>query len=218
MNTSEQSFLHIERVSYADSMNENNTFGARLEARMKELGWSMPRLGKGMKAKKGGVLDGDVGRAAVFGWINGAGFPNVIQLAEICRRLDISADYLLFGIRVSSAKIEAAKSALRQLSAGELQELQGSLGSLIPAQPQAKAPPPRNMGGTEKPREIPDGESLHTDTLIAGGFKHLELSIPGTSKKKGLLNDNRFSDPQQQPFERDQHAASPATPRRTRKN
>jgi len=125
----ERPFLHIEARSYAVSMSELNSFGARLEARMKELGWSMPRLGKGLKAKKGGVLDGDIGRAAVFGWINGAGFPNVIQLAEICKRLDISADYLIFGTRLGSPKVEAAKSALRQLSPEELAELHSMLNS-----------------------------------------------------------------------------------------
>lgn len=119
----EQPFSHIDGRSYAPAMSETNTFGARLEARMKELGWSMPRLGKGLKAKKGGILDGDIGRAAVFGWINGAGFPNVIQLAEICKRLNISADYLLFGTRVASPRLEAAKSALRLLSQQELDEL-----------------------------------------------------------------------------------------------
>lgn len=122
----EQRVLHIERASYAVSMSELNTFGARLKARMDELGWSMPRLGKGMKAKKGGILDGDIGRAAVFGWINGAGFPNVIQLAELCKRLDISADYLLFGSRNStSPMVELAKNTLAQLSQRELDELQG---------------------------------------------------------------------------------------------
>lgn len=78
-----------------------------------------------------------------------------------------------------------------------------------------KSPPSHDLG---REREIPEGELLQTDTVVSGGFKHIELSIPGTSKKKGLLNDDRFSDPQQQPFERDQHAESPATPRRTRKN
>lgn len=84
---------------------------------MKEKGISMPELGKGLKPRKNGVLEGDLGRAAVYGWLNGNGFPNVIQLGEICRKLDISSDYLVFGgIREASPQMARAAQAVKELS------------------------------------------------------------------------------------------------------
>ena len=178
----ERPFLHIERCSYAVSMSELNSFGARLEARMKERGWSMPRLGKGLKAKKGGILDGDIGRAAVFGWINGAGFPNVIQLAEICRRLDISADYLIFGVAAVSPKVEAAKSAIRQLSPEELQELHGLLNSTpvddatverrMPVTAKPPSPSHEQVRPKEVERESPTGVKLEAANTVTGKYNN----------------------------------------------
>jgi len=84
------------------------------------MGYTMPKLAKGLKAKKGGVLEGDLGRAAINGWLAGSGFPNVIQLAEICRRLDISADALVFGSQAAaSPQLERAAQALKDLSEEE---------------------------------------------------------------------------------------------------
>lgn len=102
-------------------MSNDETFGDRLRNRMKEKGVTMPALAVGLKPRKNGVLEGDLGRAAVYGWINGNGFPNVIQLAAICKKLDISSDYLLFG-GISSAvspQMERAASAVKELTEEE---------------------------------------------------------------------------------------------------
>lgn len=142
----------------------------------------MPRLGKGLKAKKGGILDGDIGRAAVFGWINGAGFPNVIQLAEICRRLDISADYLIFGVAAVSPKVEAAKSAIRQLSPEELQELHGLLNSTpvddatverrMPVTAKPPSPSHEQVRPKEVERESPTGVKLEAANTVTGKYNN----------------------------------------------
>lgn len=86
-----------DAAAYAQKVGNGDTFGDRLKARLEERGLPQAGLAKGLKAVKGGHLGEDLQRAAVNGWITGKGFPNVIQLAEICRRLDISADELLFG-------------------------------------------------------------------------------------------------------------------------
>lgn len=143
----------------------------------------MPRLGKGLKAKKGGVLDGDIGRAAVFGWINGAGFPNVIQLAEICKRLNISADYLLFGTRVASPRLEAAKSALRLLSQQELDELH-LMQNITTAASDESTPSHEEVRPKEVQRVITQAvNSSHIDT--AGDMEEQYItSIPGQLPSK----------------------------------
>lgn len=99
-------------------MEKPNTFGARLREAMSAKKMTMPQLGKGLKTRKNGVLEGDLGRAAVFGWINGTGFPNVVQLAAICQKLDISADQLLFGdITHSGQKVVAPEAMLSNIGA-----------------------------------------------------------------------------------------------------
>jgi transcriptional regulator with XRE-family HTH domain len=105
-------------------MSNDETFGKRLKAAMDKAGMTMPELGRGMKPKRNGVLEGDLGRAAVWGWQNGYGFPNAVQLAEICRRLHISADYLLFGsINTTNPQVEHAARVLKDLSTEERQAL-----------------------------------------------------------------------------------------------
>jgi len=109
---------HEVGAPYAQNMSKEETFGDRLRIRMKEKGVTMPALAVGLKPRKNGVLEGDLGRAAVYGWINGNGFPNVIQLAAICRKLDISADYLLFGgiSTQVSPQMERAAEAVKELT------------------------------------------------------------------------------------------------------
>jgi len=113
----EQLTCHEGTASYAQNMSEQETFGDRLRRRMKEKNITMPELGRGLKPRKNGVLDGDLGRAAVYGWLNGNGFPNVMQLAAICQKLDTSADFLLFGNKVAvSPKVERAAQVMMELS------------------------------------------------------------------------------------------------------
>lgn len=144
-------------------MNEGETFGDRLRKRMKEKGVSMPELGKGLKPRKNGVLEGDLGRAAVYGWLNGNGFPNVIQFAAICRKLDISADVLLFGgISNVRPEVERAAEAVKALTGEERAALFAVINgpALSDAEvenhlPPAPSPVPVGPGGYQKITPIP---------------------------------------------------------------
>lgn len=68
------------------------TFGARLTAarRLKKL--TQEGLGKGL-----GTDGKDASKAVVYGWEKDQHFPRVDQLVLICKKLDASADNLLFG-------------------------------------------------------------------------------------------------------------------------
>lgn len=161
----------------------------------------MPRMGEGLKAKKGGVLDGDVGRAAVHGWISGVGFPNVIQLAEICKRLDISADYLLFGeSAVRNPKLEMARSALDELTATERRQLLQLVGDI----PQ-----------TSEVRDYTvSKKKVVADTVVHDYDNSFELTVPDT--KKDARRATSSTTPAQEPSERSQHTADSSKARRAR--
>jgi transcriptional regulator with XRE-family HTH domain len=74
------------------------SFGTRLtEARKKKL-LTQEGLGKGL-----GTDGKDASKAVVYGWEKDQHFPRVDQLAMICQRLEVSADYLLFGTIAESA-------------------------------------------------------------------------------------------------------------------
>lgn len=111
----EQSIRHNAGRSYAQTMSKEESFSSRLRARVEELGFVQAKLGIGLKPN-----GGDLGRAAVNGWLSGLTQPSASQLAVICKRLDISADYLLFGnIEMASPRVDWAKSAIDQLSPQE---------------------------------------------------------------------------------------------------
>lgn len=38
-----------------------------------------------------------IGRTTIYNWLNGISCPNIIYLAQLCKVLNVSADYLLFG-------------------------------------------------------------------------------------------------------------------------
>ena len=156
-------------------MNEGESFGDRLRRRMKEKGVSMPELGKGLKPRKNGVLEGDLGRAAVYGWLNGNGFPNVIQLAAICRKLDISADVLLFGgISNVRPEVERAAEAVKALTDEERSALFAVINgpALSDAHVEQHLPPP--------PSQVPVGPA---------GYQKITpippLKTTGKKKKEG---------------------------------
>jgi transcriptional regulator with XRE-family HTH domain len=66
------------------------SFGTRLKAAREAKGLSQAQLGRGLGA--GGA---DFTRGAVSHWEMDRHEPTLEQLAEICRRLDCSADYLV---------------------------------------------------------------------------------------------------------------------------
>lgn len=85
-------------------------FGARLAKARKNKGLSMEALGEGL-----GTDGKDVTKQTVWGWEDGRHFPKTDQLFEICRRLNCSADYLLFG--TEAALSPAAAELGRELDA-----------------------------------------------------------------------------------------------------
>ena len=68
------------------------SFGARLTEARKRKGLTQTQLGEGL-----GTDGADCSKAVVYGWEKDQHFPRVDQLALLCRRLDTTADYLLFG-------------------------------------------------------------------------------------------------------------------------
>lgn len=68
------------------------SFGARLTEARKRKGLTQSQLGEGL-----GTDGADCSKAVVYGWEKDQHFPRVDQLALICARLGVSADFLLFG-------------------------------------------------------------------------------------------------------------------------
>lgn len=86
-------FPHMDGLAYAHRM----TFGKRLADRRKEKELTQTDLGRGL-----GTDGADVSKAVVYGWEKDQHHPRVDQLALICKRLNCSSDYLLFGIDAST--------------------------------------------------------------------------------------------------------------------
>lgn len=91
------------------------SFGARLKEARKRKGLTQEGLGKGL-----GTDGKDASKAVVHGWEKGDHFPRVDQLEMICDRLDVSADFLLYG-KVKQSDLPA-----------EIAELASSIGMLPP--------------------------------------------------------------------------------------
>lgn len=72
-----------------------------------------------------GTDGADVGKQVVYGWEKEQHYPRVDQLILICQKLNISADYLLFGdIKPPhSQRVADAEQAISRLSDQERQEL-----------------------------------------------------------------------------------------------
>lgn len=83
------------------------SFGERLrQARLKK-DLTQDGLGKGL-----GTNGEDAGKAVVSGWEKNRHFPRADQLALICEKLGVGADYLLFGkIAATNLSPEAAAIA-----------------------------------------------------------------------------------------------------------
>ena len=64
-----------------------NAFGNRLKAIMDERKLSSLRLGAAIQADS----------QTVNTWVNGKHYPNGYYIVRMCKVLDVSADYLLFG-------------------------------------------------------------------------------------------------------------------------
>lgn len=74
------------------------SFGSRLTQARKDKGFTQTDLGKGL-----GTDGKDVTKAVVYGWEKDLHFPRVDQLALICDRLAVGADWLVFGRTASTS-------------------------------------------------------------------------------------------------------------------
>ncbi len=71
---------------------ERNTLGARLCEARTAKGWTQAELAEGLS-----TTGEDMSKAAVSAWERNTRQPSAGQLAVLCSRLGVTADYLLFG-------------------------------------------------------------------------------------------------------------------------
>lgn len=148
---------------------------------------------------------------------NGAGFKADVLMA-FCEHLDTTAEYLMLGAERAD-KGEAEILTLYRNASDE------GRAAMIATARGLRASYPR-MGNAPilfgKPREIPEAKPTHPDTLITNHQKQVELSIPGTSKKKGAPRDKRTTttntNTERKPSKRGKHAPAPAPSSGTRRN
>lgn len=69
---------------------KESTFGARLAEARRNAGLTQAQLGEGL-----GPDGRDLQKATVSSWEVGASQPSASQIAKLCERLCVSADYLL---------------------------------------------------------------------------------------------------------------------------
>lgn len=114
------------------------TFGERLTAARKKKGLTQDGLGKGL-----GTDGKDASKAVVLGWEKNRHFPRVDQLAMICERLTVSADYLLFGTKAESdlpQEVLRLASAIEALSADERDLIAKLVAGLNKPSPEPRTP------------------------------------------------------------------------------
>lgn len=108
--------FHFDCPAYAFGMG----FGHRLAAIRKDRKMTQADLGVGL-----GTDGADVGKQVVYGWEKEQHYPRVDQLILICQKLNISADYLLFGDITPrhSQRVSEAEQAISRLTDQERQDL-----------------------------------------------------------------------------------------------
>jgi len=89
------------------------SFGERLAAARQKKKMTQTELGKGL-----GTDGADAGKQVIYGWEKNQHYPRVDQLMLICKKLDVSADFLLFG-EESSSRFLMAEAAAEKLNADE---------------------------------------------------------------------------------------------------
>jgi transcriptional regulator with XRE-family HTH domain len=117
-------------------------FGQRLQAARQAKEMSGTDLGKGLQP------EGNATRQTVSDWENERHLPNVWQLREICLRLKVSADYLLFGQQGMTPEMLEAHAAMQKLT---LEQRRVVLGLPLPESDEAAAAF-RNAVDKSKPR------------------------------------------------------------------
>jgi transcriptional regulator with XRE-family HTH domain len=93
-------------------------FGQRLQAARVNKKLTGVQFGKGLQGE-----DKDASKQTVSDWENERHLPDVWQLREICLRLGVSADYLLFGDKGMTPAMLEAHAALQKLAPEQRREL-----------------------------------------------------------------------------------------------
>jgi transcriptional regulator with XRE-family HTH domain len=118
-------------------------FGKRLKTARDNKKMTGEQFGKGLQG------DGkDATKQTISDWENERHLPNVLQLREMCLRLAVSADYLLFGEGGMTPAMLEAHSAMLKLTPEQRRTLMVSL----PTESEAEAGY-RNAVEESKPRE-----------------------------------------------------------------
>jgi len=128
-------------------------WGDRLQAVRQARDMSGEKLGKGIQAKRA-----DASRQTVSDWESERHYPNVWQLAEICRRLDTTADFLLFGREDAKAAISPqVVAAVQMLASLQPQDLVVLLALVAAGKITGRGPLPRSVSSPQA-----EGASNHT--------------------------------------------------------
>lgn len=140
---------------------------------------------------------------------NGAGFKADVLMA-LCEHLETTAEYLMHGIERSSP----GEAEILVLYRGTSDEGQAAMVAMARGLKEVYPRVGNIPRFTQQPGESPKQEEQRADTFITNNAKHVELEIPGTSKKKGSHSDqsNTHTEPKQS--KRGKHAAGSTPARR----
>ena len=144
---------HEAAISYAQEMDKSASFGfgARLKKARTTAKLSGAELGRGAGEKPGK----DASKQSVADWEAERHYPKADQLRLICLKLNISADYLIFGDIKKDAELEKAASVVQALTEEQRKKLLSMM--LGPAVPDGKVaehlPPPPQPVTTKRGKE-----------------------------------------------------------------
>lgn len=133
---------HEPTTLYAQTMDRSASFGfgARLKEARTNAKMSGAELGRGAGEKPGK----DASKQSVADWEAERHYPKADQLRLICLKLNISADYLIFGDIKRDAELAKAASVVQALTEDQRKRLLAMM--LGPAVPDGKVaehlPPP----------------------------------------------------------------------------
>lgn len=137
---------------------------------------------------------------------NGSGFKASVLMA-LCEHLETTPEFIMDGDERQTASEAEMLSLFRNTSNEGRAAMAVMARSLKESYPRAEG---------ARSRVIPEAESTRPDTLITKHKKHLEISIPGTSKKRGAPSEQHDSHTEPEPSKRGKHAPGSAKARRAR--
>lgn len=136
-------------------MDKSHTFGGRLAQQRKLKKLTQDQLGQGI-----GTKGKNATKAVVVGWEKDRHFPRVDQLVLICKKLDTSADYLMFG-KVEESKLRPELQEIIRAFAGlEDHQVEFAMRAIRPALEMAPLKQP------DQPKESPGDESSSSDRRV----------------------------------------------------